>query len=92
MLFEKHFADSHKPIVVLTNPKTYMNYKYAKKEIKDQIIRADQLIAYIKRQDAESAAHVQKEKNVVSQSVSAMPVLVKETPSSNEDREELVRK
>ncbi|MEZ3426567.1 MAG: NERD domain-containing protein [Lachnospiraceae bacterium] len=133
MLFEKHFAETYKPIVVLANPKTYINYKYAKKEIKDQIIRADQLIAYIKRQDAESAAstgnmstdemlrlarfyllkdnpmrsdyarkyeelvretaaHVQKEKNVVSQSVPAVPVLVKETPSSNADREELVRK
>jgi len=34
MLFEKHFAETYKPIVVLTNPKTYMNYKYAKKEIK----------------------------------------------------------
>lgn len=56
MLFEKHFTETYKPIVVLANPKTYINYKYAKKEIKEQIIRADQLIAYIKRQDAESAA------------------------------------
>lgn len=56
MLFEKHFTETYKPIVVLANPKTYINYKYAKREIKEQIIRADQLIAYIKRQDAESAA------------------------------------
>lgn len=56
MLFEKHFAETYKPIVVLANPKTYINYKYARKEIKDQIIRADQLIAYIKRQDAESVS------------------------------------
>ena len=56
MLFEKYFTETYKPIVVLANPKTYINYKYAKKEIKEQIIRADQLIAYIKRQDAESAA------------------------------------
>lgn len=55
MLFEKHFAETYKPIVVLANPKTYINYKYAKKEIREQIIRADQLIAYIKKQDAESA-------------------------------------
>lgn len=56
ILFEKHFTETYKPIVVLANPKTYINYKYAKREIKEQIIRADQLIAYIKRQDAESAA------------------------------------
>lgn len=56
ILFEKHFTETYKPIVVLANPKTYINYKYAKREIKEQIIRADQLIAYIKRQDAESEA------------------------------------
>ena len=55
MLFEKHFTETYKPIVVLANPKTCINYKYAKREIKEQIIRADQLIAYIKGQDAESA-------------------------------------
>lgn len=38
----------HQGIVVLANPTTVLNDKYAKKEIKDQIIRADGLIAYIK--------------------------------------------
>lgn len=51
MLMEKNFEKYHKTVVVLANPKTYLNARFAKKEIKDQIIRADQLIAYIKEQD-----------------------------------------
>jgi len=44
----RYFEDFNKPVVVLANPKTVLNSKYAKKEIKSQIIRADQLVAYIK--------------------------------------------
>lgn len=52
MMFEKYFDESYKSVVVLANPKTCLNAKYAKKEIKDQVIRADQLISYIKEMDA----------------------------------------
>lgn len=52
-IFETNFADNYKSIVVLTNPKTLINYKYAKREIKEQIVRADQLINRIKELDAE---------------------------------------
>lgn len=48
LAFEKYFNDFNKSVVVLANPKTVLNAKYAKKEVKDQVIRADQLIAYIK--------------------------------------------
>ena len=41
--------EAFKSVVVLANPKTVVNMKYAKKEVKDQIIRADQLINYLKR-------------------------------------------
>lgn len=44
----------YKPLVVLANPKTIVNDRYARKEIKEQVIRADQLVATIKRMDAES--------------------------------------
>lgn len=47
-LFDKYFDDNYKSLVVLANPKTIINDRYAKKEIKDMIIRADQLIKYIK--------------------------------------------
>lgn len=56
MLFEKNFADTYKSVVVLANPKTYLNAKFAKKEIKEQVIRADQLITYIRNNDAKQAA------------------------------------
>lgn len=54
VLFEKYFDKNYKSIVVLANPKTYLNYKYAKKEVKDKVIRADQLIDYIKRTNEKS--------------------------------------
>lgn len=53
-LFEKNFDDNYKSIVVLANPKTILNAKYAKKEMKEKVIRADQLIKYIKEMNAAS--------------------------------------
>ena len=44
----KYFEHAYKPIVVLANPKTILNAKFAKKDVKDQVIRADQLVSYIK--------------------------------------------
>ena len=37
------FNDWNKSLVVLANPKSLLNDKYAKKEVKDKVIRADQL-------------------------------------------------
>lgn len=51
-LFEKNFEENYRSVVVLANPKTVLNARYAKKEIKDQVIRADQLSAFIKEMDA----------------------------------------
>lgn len=62
--FEKHFDDNYKSVVVLANPKTIINMKYAKKEIKDQIIRSDQLIAYIKNLIKSSPVETMFEKNM----------------------------
>lgn len=50
LMAAKYFSDFHKAIVVLANPKTVLNDRYAKKEIKNKVIRADQLVAYIKEQ------------------------------------------
>lgn len=44
----RYFEDFNKSVVVLANPKTVLNTKYAKKEVKDKVIRADQLVNYIK--------------------------------------------
>lgn len=50
--FEKNFYDAYKSLVVLSNPKTYLNAKFAKKQVKEQVIRADALISYIKESDS----------------------------------------
>lgn len=51
-LFEKSFDENYKSLVVLANPKTVLNVKYATKDIKEKIVRADQLISKIKEMDA----------------------------------------
>lgn len=53
--FEKHFEDTYKSVVVLSNPKTYLNAKFAKKEVKNHVIRADALISYIRETDRYAA-------------------------------------
>lgn len=53
IFFEKSFDNNYKSVVVLANPKTYLNAKYAKKEVKGQVIRVDQLVSYIKQKDEE---------------------------------------
>lgn len=44
----RYFEDYNKSVVVLANPKTILNAKFAKKEVKEKVIRADQLVKYIK--------------------------------------------
>ena len=52
ILFEKYFNENYKSIIVLANPKTVIDMKYAKKEVKDKIIRCDQLVRYMKEMNA----------------------------------------
>ena len=51
LIFEKSFSELYCPVVVLANPQTVLYAKYAKKEVKEQVIRADQLIAYIRKKN-----------------------------------------
>ena len=46
--FEHWFNEFHKSLVVLANPKTVVNDKFAPKDIKSTVIRADQLINTLK--------------------------------------------
>jgi len=48
-LFERYFYESYRSVVVLANSKTILDAENAPKEIKDQVIRADQLIEYMHR-------------------------------------------
>lgn len=64
-MFEKSFSENYRSVVVLANPRAILNAKYAKKEIKSQVIRADQLITYIKEVNAEENAAVISEKEMM---------------------------
>lgn len=48
LLVDKDFDDVYRPLVVLANPKTVLNDRCAKSEVKKQLVRADQLVAIIK--------------------------------------------
>lgn len=54
LMGDRVFNDFYQSIIVLANPKTILHARFAKKEIKEQVIRADQLAAYIKAQCAKS--------------------------------------
>ncbi|MEA4903140.1 HRDC domain-containing protein [Desulfitobacterium sp.] len=62
--FEKYFYDNYKSVVVLANPKTIINLRFAKKEIREQIIRSDQLIEYIKKKMSERKDELSTEKQM----------------------------
>lgn len=53
-MIRKTFNLFHKSLVVLANPKTVVNDKYAKNEIKEQVLRADQLIKVIRKMVSDS--------------------------------------
>ena len=63
-LLEKNFDDNYHSIVVLANPKTVLNDRYAKKEIKSQVIRADQLVEYIKQKDKDRDVYASSDKDM----------------------------
>lgn len=54
MLFDTFFEENYQSVVVLANPKTVINMKYAKKDVKEKIIRSDQLIDYMKMANKKS--------------------------------------
>lgn len=61
-LFEKYFYENYRSIVVLANPKTILYDRYAKKEVREQVIKADQLAQYIRKADADLKAEATSEK------------------------------
>ncbi|MEA5040608.1 MAG: NERD domain-containing protein [Clostridiaceae bacterium] len=63
-LFEKYFYDNYRSVAVLANPKTVLNVKYASQEIKNQVIRADQLSEYIRKVNGEKDAADVSESNM----------------------------
>ncbi|MBR5202011.1 MAG: NERD domain-containing protein [Clostridia bacterium] len=62
---ERFFEQSFKSVVVLANPKTVLNARFAPKEIKNSVIRADQLVEYIKKTNANYTAAFSSEKDML---------------------------
>lgn len=54
LLFNTGEDEIWKSVIVLANPKTHLNNKHAPKEIKDKVIRADQLVNFIKNTESAS--------------------------------------
>ncbi|MPM82902.1 hypothetical protein SDC9_129964 [bioreactor metagenome] len=65
-LFAKCFDENYRLIVVLANPKTVLYDRYAKKEIRQQVIRADQLAEYIRKAIANSKTESNSDKDMES--------------------------
>lgn len=54
MITRSNFESVYKPLVVLANPKTLVYDRYAPKEVKNKVIRADQLTATLRKMQTES--------------------------------------
>lgn len=46
--FDKHFEEMYKSVVVLANPDSVIDMKYAPQAVKQKVVKADALISYIK--------------------------------------------
>ncbi|MFC6463698.1 nuclease-related domain-containing protein [Marinilactibacillus sp. GCM10026970] len=64
-LTKRNFEEGTKSIVVLSNPKTVLNARYAKKEVKEKVIRADQLVKYITDAHKQSSLPALSDKNLL---------------------------
>lgn len=84
------FNDFFKGIVVLANPKTVVNDKFAKKEVKEKVIRADQLINFIKETDKQSKEMTSSLKDMIKCGESYLALDQSERPDYYEKYEELV--
>lgn len=63
---DRYFGDFYKSIVVLANTKGIANMRFAKKEVKEQVIRLDQLIKHIEKLYKESKEIAVSDKKILS--------------------------
>lgn len=63
-LFIKYFDSNYRSLIVLANPKTYLNIRNAPEDIKNHIIRCDQLIRYIKNENKKSDRALSSDKEM----------------------------
>ena len=84
------FDNFFKGIVVLANPKTVVNSRFAPKAIKDKVIRADQLIKYIVDTEAQSKELPSTRKQMLECAQRFLDMNVEERPDYLDKYEALV--
>ena len=62
---DRGFEQNFKSVVVLANPKTALSAKFAPKEVRNSVIRADQIVEYIKKANANYGLEFSSEKNML---------------------------
>ena len=62
-LFQKYFSTNYRSVVVLANNKAVLNNRCPIKEVQEQVVPADRLVAHIKRVNAERGAEDSFEKD-----------------------------
>lgn len=62
--FEKNFNENYKSLVVIANPKSVIDMKYAPKEVKEQIVKVDVLNTRIKKLNDESSNKAMSDKQM----------------------------
>lgn len=65
--FEQDFPLAYRSLVVLANPKTIVNDRYAKKQIRQQVVHCDQLISHIREVNATVPSISEKEMQALAQ-------------------------
>ena len=63
MQVNRWFDNWYQGVVVMANPKTIVNDRYAPKAVKEQLIRADGLTEYIKKVNSDPIVLIQSEKD-----------------------------
>ncbi|MCI8515699.1 MAG: helicase [Hungatella sp.] len=64
-LGRQDFEEQHRSVVVLANPKTVLDARYARQEVRSQVIRADQLVGYIQEEYENSQAQERSDKELL---------------------------
>lgn len=62
--FDKYFNDNYKSIIVLANPNSVLEMKYAPKDIQNKIVKVDGLISYIKTLQGQSNSYNMSDKEM----------------------------
>lgn len=63
--FDKYFDENYKSIIVLANPNTVLDMRYAPKDIQNKIVKVDGLINYIKTLQEKSNANNMSDKEMM---------------------------